>query len=106
LAKYPGPLLGKLTEWYSVYHAYIGDRHIDFYHLHEKYGPIVRFAPNGVSFNSATSIKDIYGHGKNFRKSDFYLAFPAVKGVHNTHNSEFFSFFAEVPRKWSCVLAV
>ena len=50
-------------------------------------GKFVRFGPNSVSVNSATALKDIYGHGKNFRKSDFYKAFPAVPGVHNTHNS-------------------
>lgn len=61
---------------------------MDFYKLHQKYGNIVRYGPNAVSFNTATALKDIYGHGKNFRKSDFYLAFPAVKGVHNTHNSK------------------
>lgn len=35
------------------------------------------------------ALKEIYGHGANARnvqKADFYEAFPAVKGVHNTHN--------------------
>jgi len=43
-----------------------------------------------LSFNSATALKTIYGHGaaaKNIRKGKFYEAFPAVKGVHNTHNA-------------------
>jgi len=38
LARYPGPLLGKFTDWYSVYHAWKGDRHIDFHKLHHQYG--------------------------------------------------------------------
>ena len=38
LAKHPGPFLAKFTDWYSVYHCAIGDRHIDFYKLHCKYG--------------------------------------------------------------------
>src|SRR5437868_341187 len=50
-------------------------------------GKMVRFGPNSVSINSAAALKDIYGYGKNFRKADFYEAFPAVKGVHNTHNA-------------------
>ncbi|KAJ8097660.1 cytochrome P450 [Lipomyces tetrasporus] len=28
-AKYPGPLAAKLTDWYAVYHTYIGDLHTD-----------------------------------------------------------------------------
>lgn len=43
--------------------------------LHEKYGPVVRTAPNELSFNTAGSWKDIYGFRpghKQFIKSDFY----------------------------------
>ena len=28
LAKYPGPFMAKLTDWYAAYHAYRGDLHI------------------------------------------------------------------------------
>ena len=38
LSKYPGPLLGRITDLYSGYHAWKGDRHHDFLHLHHKYG--------------------------------------------------------------------
>jgi hypothetical protein len=38
LAKYPGPWWAGLTDWYSVYHIFKGDRHLDFYRLHERYG--------------------------------------------------------------------
>jgi hypothetical protein len=38
LAKYPGPLLGRITDWYSVIRSLRGDRHVEFLHLHEKYG--------------------------------------------------------------------
>jgi hypothetical protein len=38
LAKYPGPVLAKITDWYSVYHAWKGDRHLEFWRCHEKYG--------------------------------------------------------------------
>lgn len=75
---------------YSVYHAYKGDRYLAIAKAHQKYGPIVRFAPNGLSFNSNTALKSIYGHtavARAVQKGKFYLAFPAVKGVHNTHNA-------------------
>jgi len=38
LSKYPGPLIGRVTDWYSVYHAFKGDRHLDFFDLHKRYG--------------------------------------------------------------------
>lgn len=90
LAKYPGPFLGKLTSLHTTWHAYRGDRHLHLYNLHKKYGPIVRFGPNSLSFNSKEALQEIYGHGamsRKFQKADFYKAFPAVKGVHNTHNA-------------------
>ncbi|KAK1488453.1 benzoate 4-monooxygenase cytochrome P450 [Colletotrichum abscissum] len=43
--------------------------------LHEKYGPVVRVAPNELSFSSASSWQEIYGVRKGvepFIKSEFY----------------------------------
>ncbi|KAL9046191.1 MAG: hypothetical protein Q9214_000911 [Letrouitia sp. 1 TL-2023] len=38
LAKFPGPLIARVTDWCSVYTACGGDyRHLDFYKLHQKY---------------------------------------------------------------------
>lgn len=90
LSKYPGPVLGKLTALHTTYHAYKGDRYLHLYQLHKKYGPVVRYAPNALSFNSSTALQQIYGHGaqsRKFQKSEFYKGFVAVKGVHNTHNA-------------------
>lgn len=44
-------------------------------------------APNFVTVNSVDGLHDIYGHGKKVKKGDFYNAFPAIKGVYNTHNA-------------------
>ncbi|GME30024.1 hypothetical protein LQ345_000377 [Neofusicoccum parvum] len=56
--------------------SYLGGRQpYDILKLHNKYGPVVRIAPNELSFNSAQSWKDIYGHRKGhetFVKSPFY----------------------------------
>jgi hypothetical protein len=38
LAKYPGPFLAKTTDLYLAYHAWKGDRHLEFWRCHEKYG--------------------------------------------------------------------
>ncbi|KAM7188689.1 Cytochrome P450 [Rhypophila sp. PSN 637] len=55
--------------------------------LHEKYGPIVRIAPNEVSFSSSQSWSDIYGFRpghKTFIKSDFYEGGSfSARGVHS-----------------------
>jgi hypothetical protein len=37
-AKYPGPLLAKLTSFYATYYAYTGDMHLDIERCHQKYG--------------------------------------------------------------------
>lgn len=109
LAQHPGPFLARITDWFvclsppslhlltksphyrdNVYHAYKGDRHLSLYRAHLKYGPVVRFAPNIISINSSSALKSIYGHSplsRSLQKSNFYSAFPAVKGVCNTHNS-------------------
>lgn len=87
----PGPLLSRITPWYQLYHGLKGDRHIWLHRLHERYGSHVRVAPSFVSINTERGLREIYGHsvGKRsvrVRKAKFYNAFPAIKGVYNTHN--------------------
>lgn len=38
LAKYPGPFLAKITDVHQLYHAWKGDRHLEFWRMHERYG--------------------------------------------------------------------
>ncbi|RAL06656.1 cytochrome P450, partial [Aspergillus homomorphus CBS 101889] len=73
-AKYPGPFLAKLTNYYAVYHSWKGNQHVDMWRCHEKYGPYVRYGPNELSINTAVGLKDIYAHGRNFKKSVKYNA--------------------------------
>ncbi|EPE03911.1 isotrichodermin c-15 hydroxylase [Ophiostoma piceae UAMH 11346] len=85
LAKYPGPVLAKITGCYALYHAWKGDRHLEFYRLHQMYGSVVRCGPNALSFDTATALKDIYGFRSNVGKAEFYDAF--AHPAHNTHNT-------------------
>lgn len=78
LGKYPGPFLGRVSPLYDLFHAYVGDKHLLLYHLHQKYGPVVRFTPNTISINDPTAIKAIYGHNANAQKSEFYKCFRAA----------------------------
>jgi hypothetical protein len=90
LAKYPGPFLAKFTDWYSVYHCFREDRHIDFYRLHCQYGteafpanravltrtgPIVRYGPHRICVNTSSALRDIYHVRANCQKSQFFTVF-------------------------------
>ena len=75
LSEFPGPLLAKISNLpYSQ--SYMGGRQpYDLLELHERYGSVVRIAPNELSFSSAQSWKDIYGGRtlqNTFVKSTFY----------------------------------
>ena len=74
LAKYPGPFIAKLTDGYSVYHAWKRDRHLDLCRLHQRYGQVVRFGPNSLSFSTNTAFQQIYGTKANVQKSSHYTA--------------------------------
>ncbi|KAF2087755.1 cytochrome P450 [Saccharata proteae CBS 121410] len=86
-AKYPGPFLAKISPFHAFTHAVKGDIHIDMYNCHQKYGDIVRYRPNSILVNTSEGFKDIYGHGKNIRKSDDYSAFPDNPGAYSTHSA-------------------
>ncbi|KAF4333511.1 cytochrome P450 monooxygenase [Fusarium beomiforme] len=83
-AKYPGPFIAKLTSWYSIYHTYHGDLHIDIWECHNKYGKVIRYGPNRILVNTTEGLKAIYSHGKNTQKAAAYRKVSLVPGVHPT----------------------
>ncbi|KAF2677430.1 benzoate 4-monooxygenase cytochrome P450 [Lentithecium fluviatile CBS 122367] len=75
LARFPGPPLAAISNFpYSK--SYLGGRQpYDFLALHEKYGPVVRTAPNELSFSTPEAWRDIYGQRnghQTFTKTAFY----------------------------------
>ncbi|KAF2872863.1 cytochrome P450 [Massariosphaeria phaeospora] len=85
LAKYPGRLQYKLSSWPLVYQAYTGDRHIWHLKDHEKYGPVVRIAPNTLSFNTASALHTIYGaRNANVKKAGFYKTVDVAAGAYSS----------------------
>jgi hypothetical protein len=72
LARFPGPLLGSITDWYSVYHCLKGDRFLDFIDLHRRYGSIVRYGPNRLSCSTVDALHTVYGSRANTKKSYWY----------------------------------
>ncbi len=84
LAKYPGPLLGRITPLYDLYHAYKGDKHLLLYQLHQRYGTTIRFSPNTLSINDPAALKAIYSHSSNVAKGEFYRGFRATPNAVST----------------------
>jgi hypothetical protein len=58
-----------------MYHEFRGQRTVVLDELHAKYGPVVRVAPDEVSFNNVEALHEIYGIRSSFGKSDFYDMF-------------------------------
>lgn len=85
LAKYPGPLLNRLTPL-PLSIALLRGR-LPFYvkKIHDDYGPVVRLTPTELSFNSEKSWKDIYGSRgghANFHKDPIHVgSVQAVPGA-------------------------
>lgn len=86
LAKYPGPLLSKISVWPSYYHTIKGDRHIWIWQCHQIYGPVFRYRPDGLLFNSPKATRDVYEAKANVKKGIYYDVFPRKAGFNNTWN--------------------
>jgi hypothetical protein len=80
LAKFPGPLMGRLSRWWYVYFIIRGNQGENLRRLHLEYGPIVRIAPDEVSIADPSAINEIYGFKRPFVKPDFYKAFDSDGG--------------------------
>ncbi|KAI1213085.1 cytochrome P450 3A13 [Annulohypoxylon truncatum] len=76
LRKVPGPRISLFTSWVLKYHEFHAHRTTYVHSLHQKYGPVVRIAPNEVSFASLEGVKEIYGSGgSGYNKTEFYDLF-------------------------------
>ncbi|KAH7347958.1 cytochrome P450 [Pyrenochaeta sp. MPI-SDFR-AT-0127] len=70
----PGPFFARFTRLWYLRRVRNGQFHNENAALHQKYGPIVRIAPNEYSIDDPDAIRPIYGHGTKFTKSDWYRA--------------------------------
>ncbi|KAF3395109.1 Isotrichodermin C-15 hydroxylase, partial [Talaromyces pinophilus] len=72
LRSIPGPKWFAATGLPYAYHVIRGDWVFTLQTMHEKYGDVVRYAPDDVSFITVSAWKSIYGHAKpghsNFQK--------------------------------------
>jgi benzoate 4-monooxygenase len=72
LRRFPSPSIAAFTPLWSMWQSWKGTQTIEICKVHEKLGPVVRIAPNHVSFTDPRAYKDIYGHGAPLVKDDFY----------------------------------
>ncbi|OJK04767.1 hypothetical protein ASPACDRAFT_1851729 [Aspergillus aculeatus ATCC 16872] len=72
LARYPGPFLAHFTNVWKFASFLHGQHHLTEEKLHQRYGPIVRVAPNWLSFSQLPAFEAIYGFHKAIEKDDFY----------------------------------
>ncbi|KAL7277159.1 hypothetical protein ACG7TL_009005 [Trametes sanguinea] len=63
LARYPGPLMCKLTKFWMAFLSTTGDQHLYVKRLHDRYGDVVRIGPNELSFRDASIINAMLGAG-------------------------------------------
>ncbi|KAI0837776.1 putative toxin biosynthesis cytochrome P450 monooxygenase [Hypoxylon sp. FL0890] len=62
LASFPGPLLYGASELPLRWHQIRGQEPFALLKLHKKYGPVVRIAPNDISYTNAEAWPAIFGH--------------------------------------------
>ncbi|KZP06239.1 cytochrome P450, partial [Athelia psychrophila] len=70
LRSFPGEKLAALSEWHWCYHAKDSSSYLPV--LHQKYGPVVRIAPNSLHFSDYRAYHDIYSPGSKFIKDRHY----------------------------------
>ncbi|KPI38564.1 Pisatin demethylase [Cyphellophora attinorum] len=76
LRQYPGPFIASCTRLWKVWSTWTGKTEQHHIALHKRYGPVVRIAPNELSFANPHAALAIFQVGKGFHKTDFYGVFP------------------------------
>ncbi|KUI70621.1 Isotrichodermin C-15 hydroxylase [Cytospora mali] len=62
LAHFPGPLLWRGSNLPKIISQLQGNIHHRMLEFHQQYGPVVRLAPNELTYTTATALKEIYGN--------------------------------------------
>lgn len=62
MAGFPGPKLYGGSNIPKMIQQLRGNIHDKMLELHQQYGPVVRLAPNELTYTSATALKEIYGN--------------------------------------------
>ncbi|KZV95507.1 cytochrome P450 [Exidia glandulosa HHB12029] len=73
LARYPGPLLHRLTKLRTVYASWRGNHFKEMAKIHDKYGPVVRMAPNAISIADVSAVAPVLG-ANGLPKDRYYRA--------------------------------
>ncbi|RFU34119.1 hypothetical protein B7463_g2203, partial [Scytalidium lignicola] len=76
LRQYPGHFLASGSRIYRLLCVASGQSHLHMIALHRRYGPIVRIAPDELSFSSPEAARQLLSAGKGFHKTPFYNVFP------------------------------
>ncbi|KAH9477842.1 Cytochrome P450 67 [Psilocybe cubensis] len=77
LAKYPGPLLGKVSKFYIAFRSLGGKQHIYLDTLHGLYGSVVRIGPNQLSICDVDAVNPLLSN-PGVPKSQFFEGRMAV----------------------------
>ncbi|KAI0010300.1 cytochrome P450 3A13 [Xylariaceae sp. FL0662B] len=91
LRKLPGPSISLFSSLLLKYHEFLARRTRYVHRLHQRYGPVVRIAPNEVAFASLDAVKEIYGSGgSGYDKTEFYDLFRVLgrRTMFSTPNKE------------------
>ena len=82
LARYLGPLLWRAFRFPQIYAMMGGYLPYRLKELHDRYGPVVRVAPNELSFIDAMAWKDVYTHKEYIRPGEWRNRLPGKTSDH------------------------
>ncbi|OAL22960.1 hypothetical protein AYO22_06868 [Fonsecaea multimorphosa] len=75
LGHVPGPRIARWTSLWLQFLDFSGYRSLVIHDLHARYGPVVRIAPNELSFSSKRALREIYSPNSDYTKAPRYAAF-------------------------------
>ncbi|KAJ0423592.1 cytochrome P450 [Aspergillus carlsbadensis] len=80
LRQFPGPWMAGATSWWRAYREVIKHQDLaqELFGLHERYGDVVRIAPNELHFGSPSAFHDIYHNSRRWDKDPRLYRTPGV----------------------------
>jgi cytochrome P450 len=99
LHHFNGPFLASISSGWRVWDVWKNSGQKPYLHLHQRYGCVVRIAPNKLSFNELAAVKDIYGSNGLLQKSKMHLV-----AQQTSQGQSFQTLFATTDAEWHNML--
>lgn len=102
LARYPGPVLARISRLWALWRVVNGKQHIDSHELFLRYGDVVRTGPNHLLIRDASVIPALHGSKDRWLRTESELPLTVFLVIEADYNRQDIRFICHTVLEYLC----